>query len=277
MTHVFEWRDFPDAQFAVIGDPIHHSLSPVMQTALLEAIGEPTRYVAVRVPADELSDALYAFAERDVAFLNVTVPHKESARAWCQAVHPDAHVIGAVNTLWPARRYGINTDAPGFLAALDLAPPPGKRALVLGAGGSARAVVHALLADGFAVAVWNRSDTRRNALLADFSAATAATQLNDLERFDLLVNTTSASLAGDALPIRWESVRPGCTAMDIAYGLEPTPFAARAAQVGATVIDGIEMLVQQGALAMEAHFGRPMPRAPMRDAIARELFRRRQS
>ncbi|MDX2066657.1 MAG: shikimate dehydrogenase [Fimbriimonadaceae bacterium] len=275
MTTVYDWRALPsDAKFAVIGDPIHHSLSPAMQNALLQSIGEPGTYIALHVPPVELAAALEALITAEFAFVNVTVPHKEAVRAWCHSVHPDADTIGAVNTLWPGRRFGINTDAPGFLAALDLAPPPGPSALVLGAGGSARAVVHALLGAGYRVGVWNRSDARRAALLADFPTAQPIPTLDELDAFDLIVNTTSASLAGDAVSIRWDSVRTGITAMDLAYGLSPTPFAASASRAGARVIDGTEMLIQQGALAMEAHFNRPIPRDPMRAAITAELRRR---
>ncbi|RYG24256.1 shikimate dehydrogenase, partial [bacterium] len=134
----FEWQEAPAADFAVIGDPVAHSRSPQMHNAAFKALGLDFKYVAVHVPPGEVKAALSHLAELGYQGINVTVPHKEEAIGWCLHVDKFVTEVQAVNTIDLERKAGINTDAGGFLATLPELPT--KTALVLGAGGSARAL-----------------------------------------------------------------------------------------------------------------------------------------
>lgn len=264
--------------FAVLGDPVDHSASPAMHNAAFAAAGLPHLYLRARVRTGELGAALAEARRLEAGGLNLTVPLKETAPALVDGLTPRARAIGAVNTIVVrgSRLVGDNTDGEGFLRSLR-----GKvrleraRVVVLGAGGSARAVATALAGRGTGTLVLaNRTRARADELAARLAARRArraieVAPLDDPRLLDgaaLVVNTTSAGLAGEALPVRPERSRPDCLFVDLLYG-RTTPFLAAAARARRPVLDGTGMLVHQGALAFEAWTGRPAPLAAMRRAL----------
>jgi len=242
-----------------------------MQNAALEALGlgEEWSYEAIEVSPDRFDERVRAMAGEGFAGANVTVPHKGAALAVADSLSETAREIGAANTLIfeDGEIRADNTDAEGLLKALP-ASPAGKRTLVLGAGGAARAVVWALLREGAEVEVWNRTEIRSRNLCEELGGSPAAAP--DQASYDLLVNTTAVGLRGEdpseELPLAPKSFSPGQTVVDLVYGDEPTRLLAEAAAAGATVVDGIEVLVQQGALSLRIWTGREPPLAAMRAA-----------
>jgi shikimate dehydrogenase len=258
-------------RLAVLGHPVAHSRSPAMQNAALAALGldDEWSYEAIDVTPEDLGARLGEMAAEGFAGANVTIPHKEVALALADAPGAAAKEIGAANTLVFAagQIQAHNTDAGGLLAAL-----PGTlldaRALVLGAGGAARAAVWALVGEGARVEIWNRTASRAEELCAQLGGkpVLAPSQAD----YDLIVNTSSAGLGGSdpfaELPIGPDLFVAGQVVVDMVYGEEPSQLLAAAAAAGATTIDGLEILVQQGALSFEIWTGREPPVEVMRAA-----------
>lgn len=267
MTTVYPWRDAPAAEFAVIGDPIDHSLSPQMHEAAYAVLGMPYHYLAIQVPPGEVAPALTRLRSIGYRGINVTVPHKEEAIEWCLHVDGFCEQVRAVNTIDLERRAGINTDANGFLTTLDGVPV--RSALLLGAGGSARALARALVRDGWIVRIWNR--THEKAVELARLAGAAIADEPDPTGASLILNTTSASLTGDDLPILWDRVEKDALAYDLAYSSAPTPFLKVAAAHGLPTMDGLRMLVEQGALSLEWWTGARAPRDAMLSAVRAAL------
>jgi len=256
----------------VVGWPVAHSRSPAMQNAALEAVGlTHWRYQLLPVPPELLAETVRALPEAGFRGVNVTIPHKEAALGLATDPTPRARAIGAANTLVfdaDGRIAADNTDAPALIDALPL-EPAGRSALVLGAGGSARAVVWALLDGGAGeVRIWNRTPERARTLAAEFggSAVHRATPA------DLLVNCTASGLdpsedAFETLPITGDDMtRYGCV-VDLVYGDTETPFVQAARARGVRVVAGRELLVGQGALSFELFTGRRAPTELMRRAV----------
>lgn len=211
----------------------------------------------------EVAEALEHLREIGYWGVNVTVPNKAEALVWASKPDEFALRIGAANTLDLRTRAAINTDAPGFLDTLsEFEFPEGNSALILGAGGSARAVAAALPDAGFRVAIWNRTAKRAHEIAADFGLEAVATPSAG---YDLIVNTTSAGLGAEVLPIDWGSAKPGGLAYDLVYG--QTPFLKSAALHGMRIVDGRRLLVAQGARSLEWWLGVDAPRAAMWEAI----------
>ncbi len=259
-------------RLAVLGHPVAHSRSPAMHNAALAALGMAAewRYEAIDVPPDGFEERVRAMPAEGFAGANVTVPHKGAALGIADALSATAREIGAANTLSFAdgEIRADNTDAEGLLAALP-ASPGGKRALVLGAGGAARAAVWALLREGAEVEVWNRTELRVRHLCEELGGTPAPAP--DPCAYELIVNTTSVGMRGEdafaALPLSPDDFAPGQTVVDLVYaGGEPTALLAAAEAAGATVVDGIEVLVRQGALSFQIWTGREPPLDAMRDA-----------
>jgi shikimate dehydrogenase len=258
-------------RLAVIGHPVAHSRSPAMQNAALAELGlaGEWRYEAVDVAPEVFEQKVRAMPGEDFAGANVTVPHKEAALRVADAPTEVAREIGAANTLTflGGEIRAHNTDADGFLAALPEAPR-GKRALVLGAGGAARAVVWALEREGAEVSVWNRTAERARQLCAELGGAPV--EVPDQAGYGLIVNTSAAGLGGEDpfqyLPLAAEAFATGQTVVDMVYGERPSPLLATAAEAGARTVDGLEVLVQQGALSLQIWTGRKAPLEAMRAA-----------
>jgi shikimate dehydrogenase len=274
-------------RLAVLGHPVSHSRSPAMQTAALEALGlgDEWSYEAIEMPPADFPGLTRALPAEGFVGANVTIPHKEAALALAGDASAAATEIGAANTLSFAggEIRADNTDAPGLLAALPR-PPAGLRALALGAGGSARAAVWSLAGQGATVEVWNRTSERAEELvgaLADTSAgaeqrisAVSADQARAGD-YELIVNCTAIGMAGEAddpfeaLPIDRRRLGQQLTVVDLAYGDAETRLVAEARSRGAATVDGIEVLVRQGAESLRIWTGRAPPIEVMRDAARR--------
>jgi shikimate dehydrogenase len=256
-------------RLGVLGWPVAHSRSPAMHNAALREVGlSDWRYQRLPVAPELFAETVRALAGAGFAGANVTIPHKEAALALADEATEAARAIGAANHLALAPGGAIaadNTDAPGILAALGDRRPAS--ALVLGAGGSARAAAYALAQAGAAVAVWNRKPERARALAADLGveavgAAVAA---------EVLVNCTSVGLTDPSstfkeLPVKADSLGEYACVVDLVYRTGGTVLAREAQRRGSQVIDGLEILVQQGALSFEGWTGRAAPVQVMREA-----------
>ena len=254
----------------VAGFPVAHSRSPAMHNAALSELGLDWLYVPLPLPAERFAETVPALPGSGFVGLNVTVPHKLAAHALADELTPAAAAIGAANTLTFAdgRIVADNTDAGGFLDALEV-DPRGLRALVLGAGGSARAVAHALAQAGAGeLTIWNRTPERAAALAADFGAGAA----DRPAPADLMVNCTSVGLdpattEDEALAaLSLAGLDPPPIVVDLVYGSASTPLERWAARGGARVVSGLEVLVRQGARSLEGWTGRAAPVDTMRRA-----------
>ena len=241
-------------RLAVIGHPVAHSRSPAMQGAALRdlGLGEGWSYEAIDVSPDDLHDMVRSMPASGFIGANVTVPHKEAALALADYAGPEAAGIGAANTL-VFEEGGIraeNTDAPGLLAAIG--HQAAGRALVLGAGGAGRAAVWALAGAGHQVDLWNRTPERAEAVAAELGAT--AVRHPDVGDYRVVVNSTAAGLDGAGalsdLPLDPERFGPEQTVIDMVYGGNPSELLAAAEGRGSRTIDGIEVLVRQGALSL---------------------------
>lgn len=268
MSEFFPWRKAPEANFAVIGCPIGHSLSPKMHSAAFQACGLEATYVAIEVQVGEVHDALDRLQSLGYRGVNVTVPHKEDAFDWCQDATDVAVRLGVCNTIDFKRNRGTNTDVVGFTSSLTGHEFQSKTAIVLGAGGSARSIVYALETDGWSVALWNRTASRATRLVEQYGLDSTIVEEPILTGYDLIVNSTSASLGGNRLPIDWKQAEKTALAYDLAYAEGLTPFLTDANSRGIAVQDGRRMLMEQGAASFEFWWDQPAPRDAMMAAIS---------
>ncbi|MEG3641142.1 shikimate dehydrogenase [Magnetococcus sp. PR-3] len=261
---------------AVIGDPVTHSLSPKMHNLALRHRKLNYRYMALPVKPDNLEAAVRGFAVMGMRGFNATIPHKEMLLPLMDELTEEAERIGAVNTVViedSGRLIGHNTDSYGFVTGLkeawrsDLA---GLTAIILGAGGAARAILYGLLkAKAARIIIVNRTIERAQALIESMqpyaqdtellAAPTQADQL-PLESCDLLVNTTSMGLKGETIPfINTARLNHHAFISDIVYGAKPTPLLRSAVLHKLGGQDGLPMLIHQGAAAFELWTGQSMP------------------
>jgi len=258
----------------LLGWPVAHSLSPLMHNAAFDALGLNGRYVPLPVRPGQVATAVRGLAALGFCGVNVTVPHKQAVLSVVDRVVPEARVMGAVNTLVIKQGDGApvisghNTDLPGFLLALahggfDLAGDT--PAVVVGAGGAARAVVAGLLADSSReVWVLNRTPEKAQALVTEMGAAYGCAErlaagpltrdhlVDHVRAAGLLVNATTVGMWPRSEASIWPEAVPvpgGITVFDLVYNPLETLLLRQARQAGAQAIDGLEMLVQQGALS----------------------------
>ncbi len=258
-------------RLAVLGYPVGHSRSPAMQSAALAelGLGDEWSYEAIEVAPDGFEARVRAMPGEGFAGANVTVPHKGAALSLADELSETAREIGAANTLVFAdgEVRAENTDAEGFLRSLP-GSPSDKRSLVLGAGGAARAIVWALLREGAEVDVWNRTELRSQHLCEELGGSTVGAP--EQGTYELIVNTTAVGLGGEdpfaELPLLAAAFTTDQTVVDMVYGGEPTALLRAADAAGAVTVDGIEILVQQGALSLETWTTRPAPLDTMRAA-----------
>ena len=260
---------------AVLGFPVGHSLSPAMHSAAFGALGLDWHYVKLPVPPERFAETVRALPASGYRGANVTIPHKLAALELADEASDAARAIGAANTLTfeNGRITADNTDAGGLLDALG--EPPEGRALVLGAGGAGRAAAWALREAGAEVLVWNRTPEKARALAAELGIEAVA-QPTEAE---LLVNATSVGLdpattedqALHELGMTPADSRQPTAVIDLVYRQDrtPPPITSWAAKAGATVIDGLEILVRQGTAAFELWTGVAAPLEVMRAAVAR--------
>lgn len=268
----------------IFGDPMEHSLSPAMHNAAFAALRLDYVYVAFRVAPAALAAAVRSLRALDIAGVNVTVPHKERVIRHLDSLSPLAQRAGAVNTIVnrDGHLHGDNTDVHGFAQSLRGRGVRlrGRTAIVVGAGGAARAALLGLAQLGVVrVRLINRTARRGRALARALGDAAPLVEHAGLEALreaatfagvPLVVNSTSLGWGGERFPpLHYAAAPDHCLFYDLAYGRD-TDFLRRARRIGRPTLDGSEMLVQQGALAFHLWTGRRAPVIAMRTALSRK-------
>lgn len=273
-------RDKDAFVLGLLGHPIGHSVSPQIHEAALQALHLPGAYLPFDVPRESLEPFLDAAERLRVRGVNVTIPHKEAVAGLMDELDGDAESLEAVNTVVVREGWtkGHNTDVSGFRLSLrSLGLRVGNRpALVVGAGGAARAVVHVLLREGAEVQVTNRTPERAESLADAFDDDVSVLTLDEVARkgpWDLLVNATPAGTRGmDAtLPVPEAALDRARFVYDLVYNPTETPLLAAAKQRGLRYTNGLEMLLQQAAASFELWTGKAAPFAPMKSAAQEAL------
>lgn len=264
----------------VIGDPVGHSLSPVIHNAAFEALGLDWVYAAFPVPAGRGAAAVEAVRTLGLAGLNVTMPHKADVAAAVDSLSPTAAALGAVNTVYRSGNdlWGDSTDGVGFLDTLrndEAFDPAGSRVVVFGAGGAARAVVLALAAAGASdIAVVNRTRSRAEAAANLAGPAGRVGTDDDVERADLVVNATPVGMAGElagAVPLDPLRLHAGQVVADLVYAPARTPLLVAAKERGCVAVSGLGMLIHQAAHSFRLWTGEDPPLEVMSAAALRAL------
>jgi shikimate dehydrogenase len=271
----------------VIGDPIEHSLSPAIQNAAFTHLKLDFVFLAFRVKPAELEDAVRGMRGLGIHGLNVTMPHKKAVTAFLDEMDPTAKFLCVVNTILNdnGRLRGFNTDGVGALNALqeDGIALSGKKVLLLGAGGAAKAIAFQLAQEAEELVLLNRTPEKATELAESLNQAlgkevmgaklSPKTLQNNLQNSDILVNATSVGMHPNASqsPVSAEWLKPDLTVMDIVYNPVETKLAKDAKAAGARVVSGVEMLVHQGAASFEIWTGRPAPVPVMRNAVLQQL------
>ena len=277
------------SRVGIIGYPLGHSISPAFQQAAFDELEIDARYETWATPPEELAARVELLRAEDVLGANVTVPHKQTVMPLLDEILPVADSIGAVNTIINREGFliGANTDAAGFTRSLEQEArfaTVRKRALIVGAGGAARAVAFGLAWEGVAeLVIVNRTPERAVELARDVSEATATETrggaLDDIggsDGVDLIVNCTSMGMAGgpdpEGIPPVEGLLKRGVLVCDLVYNPQQTPLLALARERGARVLGGIGMLVYQGAAAFEFWTDREPPEDIMYSAALKALM-----
>jgi shikimate dehydrogenase len=272
---------------ALIGDPVEHSMSPVMHNAAFKKLGLDYAYLAFRVSPPELGKAVAGLRALNAVGFNVTIPHKVSVIPFLDGLDPLAEKIGAVNTVvnTGGELRGYNTDAEGFLQALKEhgIKPKGKKIVVVGAGGAARAIAYILAGKGADITIANRrqeldwAENIAETIAADLKKPVAVYDLEDLgkaiEGADVLVNATSVGMSPNFndSPVPEKLLKRIPAVFDIVYNPLETQLIKQAKAAGAAVVSGVDMLAWQGAMAFEKWTGRKAPVALMRQEAVKVL------
>lgn len=275
----------------VIGDPIQHSLSPVMHNAALAAMGLDYVYVPFRVQPDDLPQALTGFAAIAIQGFNITIPHKQAIMPLLAGITPLVASVGAVNTVWrdaQGQWQGTNTDVEGFITPLlafqrDWAT---QKVVILGMGGSARAVVAGCAELGIqSICVLGRDPEKLSAFQQSWQHSPLSVAIEvalwpmlaeQVAKADLIVNTTPLGMHPqiDHSPLSASDaamIQPTAIAYDLIYTPSPTRFLQQAQAQGAATLDGLEMLLYQGAAALKQWVGSAVPIEVMRQALHQHL------
>ncbi len=263
------------AIFAVFGNPVVHSLSPVMHNAAFAATGYNGIYAAIRVK--DIRPAVSGLRALGLRGASITLPHKESVMACLDFIDPVARRIKAVNTIVndDGELKGFNTDCDGVIQALtEKIPVAGRRVGILGAGGAARAVAFGVIDQGAAATIFNRSRDKGEALAADLGADFKPLSEFDAGQCDILVNTTPVGMSpqGRETPLPGDKLKPGLVVMDIVYNPLKTRLLQEAEAAGCETIDGLSMFVHQGARQFALWTGLAAPIDIMRMAVEAELL-----
>ena len=268
--------------YGVIGNPIEHSLSPVMHNAAFEALGLDAIYLAFRVAEHDLGDAIRGAKSLGIAGLNVTIPLKEKALAFVEA-DDIASRIGAINTIdfTSGTPTGYNTDGIGALTVLKerVGEIRGKEVLILGAGGAARAIAFYLDAEGARLTIANRTEDRAAMLAsslhnADFISLSEEELKRHIKDADILINTTSVGMypRADATLVNAGMMHSRLVVFDIVYNPAETKLLREAKKAGVqTIIEGVKMLVYQGAASFRIWTGMEPPVEVMEAAVRKAL------
>lgn len=277
--------------FALFGDPVGHSLSPIMHNIAFQDLGMDCCYVTYLVHKEDIRAAVQAVRALHLGGVNLTIPHKESVLPYLDEVQEDAKLIGAVNTIVIRNGClsGYNTDAPGFIASLKSTgfDTNGKRVVIMGAGGAARAVAFALAKDGAAkIDIFNRSLEKAEKLAQDllqaYSLFVGVGEMNTsliktLKSADLLINATPVGMYPNHMSasiLTREQLHSGLMVCDLIYNPLKTRLLEEAEAAGCRILSGVGMLVWQGAIAFQLWTGREAPVDLMKDAVLKALKKR---
>lgn len=273
----------------VIGDPIEHTLSPIMHNAAFKALKLDFAFLAFKVKAADVEKAVSGMRALGIHGLNVTMPHKSAVINYLDEVDQAAKAIGSVNTILnkDGRLFGFNTDGVGALQALreNGVELRGKKVLLLGEGGAARAIAYTLAREADELVILNRTAKQAaelaNLLKQTFDRKVVADALSPnaikdtLQDSDVLINATSVGMKPNAnqTPVAFEWLRPDLAVMDIVYNPVETKLAKDAKAAGAKVVSGFEMLIYQGAASFEIWTGHSAPVEVMRHAALNHLLK----
>ncbi|MGD6806731.1 MAG: shikimate dehydrogenase [Candidatus Bathyarchaeia archaeon] len=271
----------------VIGDPIEHSLSPIMHNAAFQALGLDYVFLAFKVKSSCVPDAVNGMRALNIRGLNVTMPHKSTVMANLDRIDLSAQIISSVNTILNKENllFGFNTDGVGAVKALkeNGVELKGRKVLLLGAGGAARAIAYSMAKEGDELAVLNRTAKQAQALAklleksANKKIAYGSLSPSDIEKnlqdSDIIINATSVGMKPhpDESPIPAKLLRPDLSVMDIVYNPLETKLVKEAKAAGAKVVSGVEMLIYQGAASFEIWTGKSAPVEVMRKAALTHL------
>jgi len=265
----------------IIGDPVKHSLSPQMHNVAFKHLNLDFVYIPFHVKPESVGEAIKGMRALAMVGLNVTVPHKIEVMKYLDEVSPDAKAIGAVNTIFfkDNKCIGDNTDGRGFIRALiedEGIIIAGKSVVILGAGGSARAIGHSLIKDGVGRLIFcNRTVSKAESIAGSFQPMGISVagmgiidSRDEIAQADMIINTTSIGMKqGDPLLINPEWIRKRQIVYDIIYSPPETLLLQAAKARGARVMNGLGMLIHQGALAFEIWTGCPAPVEVMRNVF----------
>ena len=271
----------------VIGDPIEHSLSPIMQTAAFEALNLDYVFLAFKVKPARVEDAVNGMRALNIRGLNVTMPHKSKVINFLDRVDLSAQIVNSVNTILNKESllFGFNTDGVGALRALkeNGVELKGRKVLLLGAGGAARAIAYTMAKEADELAILNRTVKQAQAITklleksCNKKIVAGSLSLSDVQRnlqdSDILINATSIGMkpTAEESPVAPKLLRPNLAVMDIVYNPLETKLAKDAKAAGAKVVSGIEMLIYQGAASFEIWTGKSAPVEVMRKAALNHL------
>jgi shikimate dehydrogenase len=271
----------------VIGDPIEHTLSPIMHNAAFHAQKFDYTFLAFKVKSAELENAVNGMRALNIRGLNVTMPHKSAILKFLDRVDLSAQIINSVNTILnkDGKLFGFNTDGVGALKALkeNKVELKGRKVLLLGAGGAARAIAYSMAKESDELAVLNRSlkpaqelaklleKTANKKIVAGLLSPKEIQQ--NLQDSDILINATSVGMKpkADESLVMPKLLRPNLAVMDIVYNPIETKLAKDAKAAGAKVVSGVEMLIYQGAASFEIWTGKSAPVEVMRQAALNHL------
>lgn len=256
--------------YGVIGYPIRHSLSPVFQNEAIKYFSINAVYVAFEVKPEDFERAFLGLKALGVKGVNITLPYKEKALELVDFLDPHAKAIGSLNTIKFTQdgSYGYNTDWIGFLRAVKRLLPDlkGKRTLVLGAGGSSRAILYALREEGVEIFLWNRTKDKAYRLCEVFDCQVVENLEEVIKKVELIINTTSVGLKEDDPPLfDYSLLDSGKKVMDIIY--RETPLLKAAKEKGCDFQDGLDMLLYQGMESFKIWTGLEVPYHVVKNAI----------
>ncbi|WP_407308246.1 shikimate dehydrogenase [Desulfosporosinus sp. SB140] len=273
-----------EKHYAVIGDPIEHSYSPGMHNAGYNYLGIDAVYHRFHVHPAHLAEAVNGLCALGFAGWNVTLPHKESIIAYLDILTPQARRAGAVNTvkIHEGKKIGHNTDGDGFVCSIegDLQSLAGKKAVLLGAGGASKGIALALAERGMHIHILNRTpekamDLARFVQRQGGKGSTGSFEPGDwLKDVDLLVQTTSLGLHGEPFPFTLAGISEQALVVDIIVNARETAFVQEARKQGCRTLDGVGMLLYQGALAWEFWLGGQAPLEAMRKGLKDQLLQK---